>query len=78
MYSNDQDTISAPYEEEYRDYEIYIEENPDPFRDDFDWSVCKDNIEHESGEEYTTGEALAKAHLAVEALLGETENSLTE
>ena len=76
MYPNDPDTISAPYEEEYRGYEIYIENNPDPARDDFDWSVCKDNIEHENGGEYTTGEALSKAHLAVEALL--SENSLSQ
>ena len=76
MHFNDKDTISAPYEEEYRGYEIYIEKNPDPWREDFDWSVCKDNIEHENGGKYTTKEALSVARLAVDMLTD--ENSLSK
>lgn len=30
-------------EEEFEDYEIYIENNPDHYRGGYEWSVCKDD-----------------------------------
>ena len=61
--------ISVPYEEVYKDHEIYIEENPDPFREDLDWTVCKDEVVLEEDNAYTAKDALAEAYLAIDSLV---------
>lgn len=62
--------VSLPYEEIYRGHEIYIEKNPDTFREDLlDWTVCKDNVILEEDSTYNAKDALAEAYLAIDSLV---------
>lgn len=61
--------LSVPYEEIYKGHEIYIENNPDPFREDLDWTVCKDEVVLEEDSTYTAEDALAAAYLVVDSLV---------
>ena len=62
-------SITNSYEEIYRDYEIYVEPNRDPYREGFEWSACKDATEHDSGLSFSIADALADARKAVDKLV---------
>lgn len=55
---------STPHEETYLDYEIYIDENPDPYREGLIWSVCRNNEELYEGLEFDFKDALQSAQRA--------------
>ncbi|MEM6190670.1 hypothetical protein [Shewanella scandinavica] len=59
--SQSEEAYFVPYEEEWCGYEIYIERNPDRFRGGFEWSVCFDNEEIQSGLAFHFDFALAEA-----------------
>ena len=62
MLSNCPDhDITVPYEEEINGFTIYIEDNPDRWRGGYSWSVCKDEVEFDSGLEFNTADALQAA-----------------
>ncbi len=56
------------YEETYAGRSIFVEPNRDPYRGGFEWSVCKDDVELESGLEFTVDEALKAARKSVDAM----------
>ena len=60
-------SIANSYEEIYRGYEIYIEPNRDPYREGFQWSVCKDEEEIDAGLAFSIPDALAEARKVVDA-----------
>lgn len=60
------------YEEVFRGYEIYIEPNLDPYREGFEWSVCKDEIEHDAGLAFSIPDALAAARNAIDKLASQS------
>lgn len=51
----------SSHEESYRGFTIFIEPNPDRNRGGFQWSVCKDNVEHDCGLELSIAVALSTA-----------------
>ncbi|WP_240220705.1 hypothetical protein [Rheinheimera hassiensis] len=53
--------ISVPYEEEVNGFTIYIEDNPDRWRGGYSWSVCKDEVEFDSGLAFDVADALEQA-----------------
>lgn len=57
---SDNDLI-VPYEEEINGFTIYIEDNPDRWYGGYSWAVCKDEIELDSGLEFSTADALQAA-----------------
>lgn len=58
----------VPYEEEWCGYVIYIERNPDRFRGGFEWSVCFDNEEIQSGLAFHFDFALTEALTYIKCL----------
>ncbi|MEM6232527.1 hypothetical protein [Shewanella scandinavica] len=62
--------MQTTYEEEYLDYQIYIEPNPDPNNEGFEWAICKDGSEWDGGLEYSIEEALKAAQKAVDLRQG--------
>lgn len=69
MSSEIENDVYVPYEEIYKGHEIYIEKNPDPYREDLDWSVCRDNEVLDEGGAYTVKDALAEAYRTVDSLV---------
>jgi|TARA_R110002124_G_scaffold50901_3_gene147608 hypothetical protein len=57
---------ATTYEEDYFDFHIYIEPNPDNYNEGFTWSICKDEIEWESNLEFSIEDALKAAKKAIE------------
>jgi hypothetical protein len=68
MDDSPSESITNSYEEIYRDYEICVEPNRDPYREGFEWSACKDEIEHDSGLSFSIADAVADARKAVDKL----------
>ncbi|WP_323813420.1 hypothetical protein [Cellvibrio sp. NN19] len=64
--------IHGSIEEEFKDYTIYIENNPDPYREGFEWSICKDNEILESNLAFTVEDAFQEAKTAIDTLLNNT------
>ena len=62
------DSLTGSYEEVYREHEIYIQPDRDPYRGGFVWSVCRAGVELVSGMDFTIGDALKRAQSAVAAL----------
>lgn len=56
------------YEETYEGRSIFVGPNRDAYRGGFEWSVCKDDVELESGLEFSVDEALKAARQAVDAM----------
>lgn len=54
--------ITVPYEEEINGFTIYIEDNPDRWRGGYSWSVCKDEVELDSGLAFDVIDALERAY----------------
>lgn len=58
--------ISNDFEEEYKGYIIYVESNPDPYRDDLLWEITIDNGIWDGGSEYSLVDCLKSAKEAVD------------
>lgn len=54
--------ITLPYEEEINGFTIYIEDNPDRWRGGYSWAICKDEVELDSGLEFSISSALQAAY----------------
>lgn len=54
--------ISLPYEEKINGFIIYIEDNADRWRGGYSWSVCKDEVELDSGLAFDVTDALERAY----------------
>jgi hypothetical protein len=63
------ESITGSYEEVFREYEIYISPNRDPYGGGYEWSVCKNENEFEAGLEFSVDAALNSARLAVNKVL---------
>lgn len=61
-------SITNSYEEIYCEYEIYVEPNRGPYREGFEWSVCKDETEYDSGLSFSIADAVAEARKATDKL----------
>lgn len=61
--------IRLPYEEEVNGCTIFIDVNPDRWREGFVWSVCKNDIELDSGLTFDVADAIGGANSVVDALL---------
>lgn len=61
--------IPLPYEEELNGYTIFIDVNPDRWRGGFIWSVCKDDVELDSGIEFRGGTARLQAYNVLSSLV---------
>lgn len=61
--------IQLPYEEEVNGYTIFIDVNPDRWRGGFVWSVCKDDVELDSGVEFRGGTARLQAYNILSSLV---------
>ena len=60
IYANND--ITLPYEEEISGCTIYMEDNPDRWRGGYSWSVCKDEVELDSGLAFDVVDALEQAN----------------
>src|SRR5690554_6837894 len=56
------------HEEVYLDYEIYVDDNPDPYSPGLVWAVCRDGEELDDGLEFDFDIALETARNAVRNL----------
>lgn len=58
--------IKLPHEDEYRGYDIFIERNRDPYREDLSWQISIDNGIWDDGGEYSLDECLKSAKKAID------------
>jgi len=58
--------MQTTYEEEYLNYQIYIEPNPDRHNEGFEWAICKDDAVWDSGLNFSIDDALEAARKAVD------------
>ncbi|CAM5276428.1 hypothetical protein [Alishewanella longhuensis] len=63
--------MSDSYEEEFLGYSIFVEVSADRYNPAFSWSVCKDNIEYDSGLAFSKDDAIAEAEAAATKLSSE-------
>ncbi|CAM5209514.1 hypothetical protein [Alishewanella longhuensis] len=63
--------MSDFYEEDLLSYTIYVEVSADRYNPAFSWSVCKDNIEYDSGLAFSKDDAIAEAKAAATKLSSE-------
>lgn len=60
-------------DEKYKNYDIYIEPNPDQWNEGFLWSVCRDGGILDDGLEFSAEEALVSARKGVDSLISMTK-----
>ncbi|PMG51367.1 hypothetical protein [Shewanella sp. 10N.286.52.B9] len=60
--------LNLPYEETYLGFDIYIETNPDEYREGFCWSISRNDEEHDYGLDFEAQQALEAAYKAIEKL----------
>jgi hypothetical protein len=60
------------HEETYNGYDIFVARNPDHYRGGFEWSVCKDETEWDSGLEFIAKSAVESARKTIDALVENT------
>jgi hypothetical protein len=60
--------INLLYEETYLGFDIYIETNPDEYREGFCWSISRNDEEHDCGLGFEVQQALEAAYKAIEKL----------
>jgi hypothetical protein len=65
---NNVSVINLPHEETYLGFEIYIETNPDQYREGFAWSISKDDEEYDCGLDFKVQQALVAAYKAIDKL----------
>ena len=75
MEDNPTGSITGTYEEAYLDHEIYIEPNRDPYREGFEWSVCKDDVEIDAGLAFTIADSLEAARKVVDGVAKSRTNA---
>ena len=68
MSEGDIVTMGDSHEEPYAGYTIFIEPNRDRYRGGFEWSVCKDDVEFQSGLEFSVNDALKAARQSVDVM----------
>jgi hypothetical protein len=67
MQENTVGSITNTYEEVYLGYEIYVEPNRDPYREGFEWSVCKEDSVIDNGLAFTIPDSVDQARKVVDA-----------
>lgn len=60
--------MSDSYEEEYQGYTIYVEISADRYNPAYSWSICKDDVEYDTGLSFSKDDAVADAEAAVTKL----------
>lgn len=60
--------VGGTHEEFYAGHMIFIEPNRDRYRGGFEWSVCRDDIELQSGLEFSVEEALKVSRKCVDSM----------
>lgn len=60
--------MTDSYEDEFLGYSIYVEVSADRYNPAFSWSVCKDNIEYDSGLAFSKEDAISEAQASVTEL----------
>lgn len=68
------ESVTNSYEEIFLDHEIFIQPDRDPYRGGFEWAVCRNGVELDSGLDFSIDDALKQAKSAVAALM-QTGNS---
>lgn len=68
------ESLTNSYEEIFLDHEIFIQPDRDPYRSGFEWTVCRNGVELDSGLDFSIDDALKRAKSAVAALT-QTGNS---
>jgi hypothetical protein len=63
------ESLANSYEETFLEHEIYIQPDRDPYRGGFEWSVCRNGVELDSGLEFSIDDALKQAKVVVTALM---------
>lgn len=63
------ESLANSYEEIFLEHEIYIQPDRDPYRGGFEWSVCRNGVELDSGLEFSIDDALKQAKVMVTALM---------
>jgi len=63
--------MTDSYEDEFLGYTIYVEVSADRYNPAFSWSVCKDNIEYDSGLAFSKEDAIAEAEASATELTTE-------
>ena len=66
MNTNSAGSITGTYEETYLSHTIYIEPSRDPYREGFEWAVCKDQVEIEAGLAFSIASAIKEARTATD------------
>ena len=66
--------MSDSYENEFLGYTIYVEVSADRHNPAFSWSVCKDNLEYDSGLSFSETDAIAEAKAAIIELASENKS----
>ncbi len=62
------DSPTSSLDEVYLNHEIFIQPNRDIYRGGFEWSVCLDGLERDTGLEFSVKDALKNAKIAIDAL----------
>ena len=60
--------MTDSYEDEFLGYTIYVEVSADRYNPAFSWSVCKDNVEYDSGLAFSIETAIEEAEAAATVL----------
>ena len=63
--------MTDSYEDEFLGYTIFVEVSADRYNPAFSWSVCKDNIEYDSGLAFSKEDAIAEAEASASELTTE-------
>ena len=64
-------SVASSQEEIFLHHEIYIEPSKDSHRDGFEWSVCRNGVELDTGQEFSVDAALTRAKGVVTAKFDE-------
>ena len=67
------DDFLGTYEEKHQGFEIYIEHNRDSYRGGFEWSICTEESEINSGLSFTAQDSLDEAYKAINTILKKQE-----
>lgn len=57
--------MSDSYEEEFQGYTIYVEISADRYNPAYSWSICKDDVEYDTGLSFSRDDAISDAEAAI-------------
>lgn len=57
--------MSESYEEEFQGDTIYVEISADRYNPAYSWSICKDDIEYDTGLSFSKDDAISDAEAAI-------------